>query len=173
MVWLEQSILLEAHNPASTAVEQRLSTLAKSIDRNTTELEKVRASLVPRPTCIDEADDELLVDAELGPSTSSAPRGPGPDSWAVVARRQRTAPLKVPLEQRMAPAECLLKRSGTADPDFAALTPAQKVTKLRESIIASLPSGISGSAVAEADINKLVRAVRPLPSGDLIVVSAS
>ncbi|KAK0540177.1 hypothetical protein OC835_000799 [Tilletia horrida] len=168
-VWLEEAVLREQHNPATSTLEARLSALTKVLDRNTTELTKVRTTLASRPVAPVELDDELLVEQELG----VAPPVAAASTWAAVTARRKPGPPKVPLEQRMDPAECLLKRSGTADPAFTGLNPAQKVVKLRESIRASLPSDTSDSAIQAADPAKLVRAVRPLPSGDLVVVSSS
>ena len=118
---------------------------------------------VQHPARVEDADDEeQSVEKQLGLP---------PPSFASIAAQRKSSPLKVPLEQRLEPFECLLKRSGTEDPSFTSLPPADKVKKIRESILASLPTDTIDSAIAQADPAKLVRAVRPLPSGDLVIVS--
>ncbi|KAK0559468.1 hypothetical protein OC844_004394, partial [Tilletia horrida] len=73
----------------------------------------------------------------------------------------------------MPPTETLLKRSGAEDRTFQALSPADMVAKLRESVKASLPPSGADAAIATADVTKLIRAVRPLPSGDIIICSSN
>ncbi|KAK0541780.1 hypothetical protein OC846_006945, partial [Tilletia horrida] len=165
--WLEDALLTASHNPATSALEQRITILTKSVERNSTEVAKLRASVAPPPIQPNDEEEESAVAAALGAApTSSSP------TWAAVARRRRTVPLKLPLDQRLEPTDTLLKRTGIEDTVFFALSPADKVLKLRSSLMSALSSD-GASSDPPADPTKLIRAIRPLPSGDMIVISAS
>ncbi|KAK0544714.1 hypothetical protein OC844_007439 [Tilletia horrida] len=171
-VWLEEHVVSSAHNPAFSTVEHRLDTLTKAVDRTNTEVAKVRATLALRTTVTDEEDDARLVEEALGASPTPSKTG-AHLPWSVVARRAKAAAPKAPLEQRMPLTETLLKRSGVEDRPFKALSPADMVSKLRESVKATLPPSGADAAIATADVTKLIRAVRPLPSGDIIICSST
>ncbi|KAK0548760.1 hypothetical protein OC844_006978, partial [Tilletia horrida] len=169
--WLEQTLMLQSHSPPSAAFEQQLISLSKTVDRNTTELEKMRTLVAARTTALNDEEDERLVAAELGLIPHNDNSAPASSTWATVARRRRAPPPKSPLEQRIPASECLLKKTGREDPAFTSLTPSAQVAKLRECVTASLALASADSDVQPADVSKIVRAIRPLPSGDIIICS--